>query len=159
MFWKIGLLVVLTSFLFLNCQGKVNAELMDTAADEEAIKELVKEVIVTFQSKDFDSYKNLWVHESYVMRMGSDGTKLIGWDSLGVWYKNYMEQNPNVSNNLNVEIPEIHVKVYDDAAWAYNIHKITWKDTEGKRREAEKWNVRFLEKVDGTWRISCYVDG
>jgi ketosteroid isomerase-like protein len=144
----------LFSITLLDCQKPV-----DIAEEEQAIKELVKNIIMTFQNKDFDKYQNLWVHEPYVIRMGDDSLKWTGWDSLGVEYKTRMENNQNVRENLQVEIPEVQVKVYGDVAWVYNIHKMKWTNREGEPRERNTWNVRFLEKRDGQWKIALYVDG
>jgi len=71
-----------------------------------------------------------------------------------------MKKHPRSRSNFNVEFPEVFVKVYGDVAWAYNTHVKSWTDEKGdNQQESEKWDVRFLEKRDGKWKVAFFIDG
>jgi tetratricopeptide (TPR) repeat protein len=124
---------------------------------EEAEKAEIEKVIIkqidTFYARDFDAYKELWVHEPYVVRMGSNGSRTTGWDSVGAAYENMMESTPSQKiENRKYEISDLHIQVNGNSAWAVNNQNNQFI-RDGSPVSNDQWLLRGFEKSNGQWKI------
>jgi len=126
--------------------------------EEEAIKAVIKKQIESFHVRNYEVYKDVWAHESYIVRMYSEGTRFTSWDSVGNMYRNNMKNYPDPWENFQYNLSDMYIHVKGNSAWA--IHNQRKSATfSGNPFSSKSWNVRFLEKIDGDWKMTFYTHG
>ena len=136
------LLLTLTS-----CQEHINIE-----KEQEAIKAVIENESNAAWARNFEKQAELFVQNESLVRLSAGRTSFTfreGWDKISSGYRGYYSRNPNPSTNT-WEFSNFKIKVYQESAWA--VYDATWRDAEGKFLSMHK-SVRFLEKVDGKWKI------
>jgi hypothetical protein len=129
----------------LGCKSSVNSE-----AEKSAILETLNGETKAFFNRDYNSWKDKWVHEKFVsktyMRMpDSSLSETLGWDAIDKFGNSYIKQHPDpepVPKLLN----NISVRLYDNAAW---VNFEQQDSLRGLKRE-----TRLMEKQEGRWKIA-----
>jgi hypothetical protein len=126
--------------------------------DKEAIKQTILGENKSFKDKDFKSWSDYWLHDSYVShtRISSFGVEMtMTWDSVSVLGKEYCESN--------IEQPDIkiaddyNINVVGDMASAnisYEYEYSLW-GAEGLIRKSGASYI--LKKIDDGWKIVSLV--
>ncbi|MCB7130424.1 MAG: nuclear transport factor 2 family protein [Candidatus Brocadiales bacterium] len=146
-------LVILASLGLVACEQKV-----DVAAEEEAIKAVNQKQLDAVCSADYEGEAAVWAQEPYIV-IRKSGRKIVGWDSLSVWYKETFEKNRELVQNEpdKYRIDECSGSNYDihlngNAAYIhYDEHaEGIW---EGEEFSNDSKVAKYLEKIDGEWKI------
>jgi len=140
-------LIVLVFLTGTSCEEKIDIE-----QEKKAIISVIKEETNAFLSRDFERLAANYVQDETNIRLAaskSGYTYYVGWEDLGAAFKEYFENNPDPSTNKYVKT-DYKVKVYKESAWAINNETVY--DSEGEI-SSKMIVVRFLEKVDGEWKI------
>ncbi len=130
----------------------------DKKAEEEKIIDLILKNSKSYHSLDFESYKETWVHKPYVMRMDPDGGRVTNWDTLAQRYQNAMENEIPLWDDIRISISNFHADIKGKTAWVVNDQQEVGL-SEGGPDLYKVWAIRFLEKVDGEWKLAFYITG
>ncbi len=127
-------------------------EEIDVAKEQEAIIAVIEEETDAFLNRDFDRLAATNVQDETNIRLAaseSDYSYFVGWEQLSSAYKEFFRDNPESDSGKYVKTNH-HIKVYEESAW--DIFDEIRYDAEGE----VSWKsigVRFLEKVEGEWKI------
>ncbi len=131
---------------------------VDITAEKEAIKAVIKKQIEVFHARDFEVYKDVWAHKPFIVRMFPSGLRYTGWDTVGYMYQQNMKNNPDKWENFKYDITDLNIHVQGNYAWViHNQH--AEGIVSGSTSSYDNWNVRFLEKISGTWKITFHITG
>jgi hypothetical protein len=131
---------------------------MDRSADEKAIMATIQRETDCFYERNYDCWKETYVHEKYVFQGWSnrDGTfdTKVSWDTVNFSIKKYIENNPKSPHTQRaVERRNLQYKFYTD-----NMAYMTW-DQYQVTRDGTKYQyskeIRLMEKHNGQWKIAC----
>ncbi len=143
---------VLTLFALILFAGASCQEKIDIEKEKAAIKAVLEAETDAFLSKDFDRLAATYIQDETNIRLsaGKSGYGYgVGWEEIGSGFKEYFENNPEQSTDKYVKT-NVKIKVYKESAWAINDETVY--DSEGEI-SLKMIGVRFLEKVDGEWKI------
>jgi hypothetical protein len=133
-----------------SCQKKVDIE-----KEKEAIIAVIEEQTHANIDGDFDRLSNTFVKDENTIRMSSmkaGYTFREGWDIIGPVYEEWLKERWSDYTNRKHEKTNYRIKVYPNSAWAVFDEKIE-RDYKGEHQEFQSIGVRFLEKVNGEWKI------
>jgi tetratricopeptide (TPR) repeat protein len=135
------------------------AQSPDVEAEKAAILDVIKKQTDHYFTGDFEAYQDAWAHEPYVVRMGDNGSRTTGWDSVKVWYKNIMEQRAAAGvENHQHEIIDEQIHIQGNHAWVvHNQHNEG--AYQGNPFSYDQWLFRNLERKDGQWKITYMMGG
>ena len=140
-------LVVIVFFAATSFSNGQNVE-----KEKEAIMEVIKAQTQASSNRDFNLLTSYWLQDESAVRVAASKDGFIyqsGWKELQQAYKTGVKNNPEPSNNKK-EYSDIKVKVYKESAWA--VFKETTYNSDGSLNNIQI-GTRFLEKVDGKWKI------
>ena len=130
---------------------KVEAERsINTEKEKKAIlATLNNETKAAFQ-RDYDAWKEKWVHDSNITKTYIDFpentfSESIGWIEISQFVKTFIAEHPEpepVPKLLN----KIDVRLYENGAW------VTYEQQDSLR--GLKRESRLMEKVNGEWKIA-----
>jgi len=122
--------------------------------DKEAIKKTIEGEHKAFIDKDFKSWSDYWLHESYVSHtsINSFGVEMKKtWDSISVYIKKYCESNEEAPDMKLAD--DYDIKVVGDMASA-DISKELEFSLWGVEGLVGKFRTSYiLKKVDDGWKI------
>ena len=125
-------------------------EKIDIDKEKEAIKALIEKETNSWFTKDMDQQFDCFIQDETTTWViaGKDGL-VAGWEIISETYKGWYEDNPEgsgrkIMNNYH------QIKVYKDCAWA--VYDETYVNEDGSELEGPR-AIRFLEKVDGEWKL------
>lgn len=124
----------------------------DLDAEKGAIIELLERQTRLFWVGDYDSYVQVWAHEPYVVRMAPNGQQTVGWNAVSDIYRDWIGTTRRPVQDYTLTTSDWHIHVNGSAAWAINNQHETGT-VEGESFARDVWNVRFLEKTDGQWKV------
>jgi hypothetical protein len=149
-------LLILAVLAVSACQEQIDAD-----KEKEAIIAVVNAESNAYLARDFETLSSYMVQDSlhlqiYASKWGYDYVN--GWEDAAEGYKkNFANDSAWAGReNLRLERKKFNIKVYPESAWA--VFKTVYKWNEDTVEQ--KWKVietRFLEKVDGEWKIT-YVN-
>lgn len=129
------------------------------AQDEVAsIKAVIEKETFSFQNVDKKTWEDSWLKTPYAYWSYSDstGTSFVkGWDAISKSFDNYFKtqvasrQIDVARKGLSIERSWGEIRVYKNGAFVQYIQRV--KDHLIDRDETSQ--IRFLEKVDGKWKI------
>ena len=150
------LLLLLTVFLtsVVYCQSESEIE-----KEKEKIKAVIENETNNYRNRDFvnQSQSFLQSEDLIILYASKEGYGYLeGWDEISTGYKNLYENSPDPIINP-YEFTNYKINVFDNCAWA--VYDQIEKDPEGNF-VSKHISVRFLEKVDGEWKIAylSFVD-
>jgi len=152
---NLGISIAAFLLLFMvSCQEKINPE-----AEKEAIIHVINAETQAYMDFDFEEVISYYVHDSLNFRltMGADDYVVLeGWAEVEDFFRDELiDSNPNTPEDTHVSVEKDHyrIKLYTDAA--YVICNETWTYTRPDDViEIRSRQVRFMEKVDGEWKIA-----
>ena len=137
-----------------SCKEKIDIE-----KEKEAIIAVIEEETNAYLDRDYDRFAATYVQDKTFIRLHSEKGSyeyitgwgynyIVGWDEMASVFNESFENNPDTL--LNFVNNDYKIKVYPESAWA--VYDAYWYNNEG---DTVRWNidVRFLEKVDGEWKI------
>ena len=136
-----------------SCQKKADIE-----KEKEAIKAVIEEETDAYIAGDFERQSETYVQDETIVRLAPDKNGYVyyvGWEDLSTYLKSGTEEGlerfGNYSNPKNKKT-DYRIKVYHECAWA--VFNEDWDmDYQGETLNFKGPGVRFLEKVDGEWKI------
>ena len=146
----LALLLIAGSY---SCQEKIDIE-----KEKEAIKAVIEEETNAYLDKDFDRLSNCFVQDEtniYLMVEKSSYTYHAGWENISSFYKELFEQDWSDYKNIKIEKTNYRIKVYNNSAWAAFDANVEF-DYKDEHIVSKAIGIRFLEKVNGEWRIVYY---
>ena len=145
--------VILSVLIML---GSIACQQVDIAAEEEAIRTLLKKQTDSFYNKSLDGEAEVWAQEPYVFR-GFSIEPIIGWEAMSKLYQEVFagaSWPPYLSEHSN---HFIHIK--DDVAWTVYHQVVHVENEQGLKETVEGWELRILEKKGGQWKIVLQMSG
>lgn len=152
---NLGLLIIISSlFVLVSCQ-----ETVDLNAEKKAIIDVINAETKAYMDYDFEKVISFYTQDSLNFRLstGPDGHVFLeGWDEVEMLFKgDLIDSNPNTPENTHIKVEKdnYHIKVYENAAYVLCTEK--WIYTlPDKIIEIDSRQVRFMEKVEGEWKIA-----
>lgn len=141
-------------FFMISCQQQVDVE-----AEKKAIIDVINAETQAYMDFDFEEVISYYVHDSLNFRLttgADDHVFLEGWEEVEAFFRDELiDSNPNTpeSTHIAVEKNNYRIKVYEQAAYVICSEKWTYT-TPDDVIEIESRQVRFMEKVDGEWKIA-----
>ena len=153
------LIVFLLSALFglSSCKNKTGEEIKNTSnqtdnfeLEKAAILDVINGETKAAFNRDYESWKEKWVHEPYVSKTymqfpDSSMTETLGWDEISKFVKTYIEEHPEPAP-IPTLVDDIDVRLYGNGAW------VSYEQNDsnlGLKRE-----TRLMEQVNGQWKIA-----
>ena len=97
---------------------------------------------------------NVWAQHADIVRMwGNSGKRVTGWNSIQEHYINLWKNYPDPAKDLKLDITDYHIQILENTAWVINNENIS-RTVDGKSVTTHQWNVRFLEKEKGNWKLA-----
>jgi hypothetical protein len=147
--YSISALLLLTGFI--SC-----TEEFDIEQEEKAIIAVIEEETAAFIARDYDRLAANYVQDETNIRFtsGKSGFKYyVGWEELSARFKEYFKNNPEPDQWRQVRT-NYKIKVYQESAWV--VFENEGLQSAGRFSEptGKGIDVRFLEKIDGKWKIT-----
>lgn len=147
------------AFLFLSvllftvsCQGEITEknQIADFAQEKAAILQVLNEETKAAFNRDYEGWKDKWVHEKYVTKTymnfaDSSMTETLGWEEINDFVKTYLEEHPEPAPIPKL-VDAIEVRLYGKGAW------VNYEQNDAKL--GLKKETRLMEKVEGQWKIA-----
>jgi hypothetical protein len=142
--------LILFAFILLagtSCQEKIDVE-----KEKEAIKAVIEEETNAFYDEDFERLAATYVQDEPIIWLAAYNPGydyFVGWEKISSGFKEYFESESELSTWKEVK-KNYKIKVYKESAWAVFDDEIY--NSEGDLM-GKSIGVRFLEKVNGQWKI------
>lgn len=152
-----NLKTLILSFMVLllaSCQEKTDIE-----AEKQAIIDVINAETQAYLDFDFDKVISYYVQDSLNFRLttgADDHVFLEGWDEVEAFFKSDLidgDANTPPNTHINVEKDNYRIKVYENSAYVICTERWTYT-TADNVVEIDSRQVRFMEKVDGEWKIA-----
>ena len=145
--WTLFAIILLAG---TSCQEKIDIE-----KEKKAIIAVIEEETVAFIARDYDRLVANYVQDETNIRLQaskSGYSYYVGWEELSSRFKLYFENNPEPGTGKAVKT-NYKIKVYKESAWA--VFENEGFHSAGRFTEltGKGIDVRFLEKVNGEWKI------
>ena len=138
-----------------SCQKTIDIEI-----EKEAIKAVIEEETNSYIDNDYDRFASTYVQDKTFIRLNASKDEynyivgwgynyIVGWEEISLAFRENSEGNPDTLL-YRFENSNYKIKVYPESAWA--VYDENWYDKDGVLTEFNI-DVRFLEKVDGEWKI------
>ncbi|MBA7615131.1 MAG: hypothetical protein GH143_02790 [Calditrichaeota bacterium] len=142
-------LVLLAALGLVACEQQV-----DVAAEEEAIKAVIQKQLDAVRTASYEGEAAVWANEPYIV-IRKSGRKIVGWDSLSVYYKKTFEERRDEPDKYRIEEftgSNYDIHLHGNAAYVlYDEHvKGVW---EGEDVSDDYKVAKYLEKMHGEWKI------
>jgi hypothetical protein len=130
-------------------------EKTDIEEEKKAIIDVIEEETAAFVARDFDRLAATYIQDETNIRLTASKSRYIyhvGWEKLSSRFKNYFENNPE-PEQWRQGRKKYRIKVYKECAWV--VFENVGFHSKGSMSEltGKAVDVRFLEKVDGEWKI------
>lgn len=129
---------------------KIVNQTVDIEQEEKAILEtLNNETKAAFQ-RDYEAWKEKWVHDSNITKIYIDFpentfSESLGWNEISQFVKTFIEEHPEPEPVPQL-LEKIDVRLYGTGAW------VTYEQQDSLR--GLKRETRLMEKVNGEWKIA-----
>ncbi len=150
-----GIIIVSLSVILLASCGNT----VDVEAEKQAIIDVINAETDAYLAFDLEKVKSFYVHDSLNFRLttgADDHVFLEGWDEIELFFRDELiDGNPHspADTHINVSKDNYRIKVYEHSA--YVLCSENWTYTLSERViEINSLQVRFMEKVDGEWKIA-----
>jgi ketosteroid isomerase-like protein len=119
-------------------------------SDVERIDVATKDFIAAISARDIQAMDKLWAHESYVTFMGPLSTTIVvGWDGV----RKAWEMRFGQFGRVTISVPESHVHVNGDVAWAIGIERAQLLRKNGETLGFDAFVTNVFERHDGRWLV------
>ena len=143
---------VMLSVAFSGCE-----QTLDMEKEKAAIIKVINLETESYLKRDFDAMFATHVHDSLNMRLTAGADNYVfaeGWEDVSKHMSgDETEDELNSDLHIKVEKTNYRMKVYPGSAFVVCDQK--WTSTfDDDITEIESIQVRFLEKIEGEWKIS-----
>ena len=155
---KIILFTLLSTLIFqMGCKDRAPEKIKNPTnpinkmeVEKAAILKVLNEETKAAFSRDYEGWKDKWVHEKYANKTymnfaENTMTETLGWEKIDDFVRTYIEEHPEPAP-LPTLVDNIDVRLYGNGAW------VNYEQNDAKlglKREA-----RILEKINGQWKIA-----
>ena len=150
--YTIPLSLALAAFLFAGCKQTIDYE-----KERAAIINVMKKETQSYIDRDFEAMYSTHVHDSLNMRLtvGADNYVFAeGWDQVSRFMSgDDTEDDLGPDLHISVEKSNFRMRIYPESAFVVCDQKWITRYEEDTI-VMNSIQVRFLEKVDGEWKIS-----
>lgn len=125
--------------------------------EEEAIKAVIENETNAYFAKNYDQRIKSFLQDENLMILVASKKRYIhdvGWDDISQGMKEDSEEDPVPKEKC--QFTNYNIKVYKECAWAIFDEIVLNIETNEFLRKVI--NVRFLEKVNGKWKIVYLSD-
>ena len=148
-------ILVLTAFLAVIFSGCEQA--FDVDKEKAAIIEVINKETDAYLERDFEAMYATHVHDSLNMRLTAGADNYVfaeGWENVSKHMSgDETEDDLGPDLHITVEKSNYRMRVYPTSAFVVCDQK--WTSTYGEDvTEINSIQVRFLEKIEGEWKIS-----
>ncbi len=115
-----------------------------------AIKEVIEKETKAFFEIDYTTWQAQWAHVPHSFWSFADTTDVnffSGWDEINKGFEKYFKTSK--PSNAKIEREWVSMNVYGKAAYVVFKQKVEDETIE----RGEQAEVRFLEKINGKWKI------
>ena len=143
-------LIVLVFLAGTSCQEKIDIE-----EEKKAIIAVIEEETDAAVHSDYERWANTYVQDETNIRLSAssnDYNYVVGWDELSSNFKEAFEETADQEPMSRGVKTNYKIKVYGNAAWAVCDEKFVSTET-GEDMGWSAIEARFLEKVDGEWKM------
>lgn len=148
----ISFLSILFILMAVGCQQTVDIE-----KEKEAIIKVINAETEAYVNYDFETLAKTHMHDSLSLRLtaGTDSYVFLeGWDKVAAYIKASLEgEEVHENRNVDVEKSNYRIRVYPQSAWVVCDEKWIYR-FETDTVEINSIQVRFMEKIDGEWKIA-----
>jgi len=150
--YSILILTTLLAVILSGCEQAVDME-----KEKAAIIEVINMETDAYLERDFESMYATHVHDSLNMRLTAGADNYVfaeGWEDVSKHMSgDETEDNLGSDLHISVEKSNYRMKIYPSSAFVVCDQK--WTSTFGEDvTEINSIQVRFLEKIEGEWKIS-----
>jgi outer membrane biosynthesis protein TonB len=141
-------------FLLTACKPKV-----DVVKETAAVKAVIDAETQAYADKNSVAFKDLYIQDEFQTRAALSGPNLDimdGWNKLKVMADSVQYYDWSEVKDFKFKHDFIMVKVIGNVAWAIfkTNEAAIYKGTQMSTNDLQ---TMVLEKVDGKWKISCFV--
>jgi hypothetical protein len=149
----------LISIILLAVIWMVSCNTNDIEAEKQAIIDVINAETDAYLDFDFEKVKSFYIQDSLNFRLTTgvdDHVFLEGWDEIESFFREELiEGNPHAPDDTHVNVTkaDYRIRVYEQAAFVLCSEKWTYTMPDDEI-EINSRQVRFMEKVDGEWKIA-----
>ncbi len=149
--------IIITTFFLVNLVSCSNA--IDVEAEKQAIIDVINAETEAYLAFDFEKVISFYVQDSLNFRLttgADDHVFLEGWDEIESFFRDELiEGNPHApaDTHVNVSKDDYRIRVYENSAFVLCSEKWTYTMPDNLIEIISR-QVRFMEKVDGEWKIA-----
>ena len=149
-----GFIYAAAFLLMASCSGKIDPEV-----EKQKIIDVINTETQAYMDYDFEKVKSFFVHDSLNFRLttgADDHFFLEGWDAIEDFYREELVENDpqrEPDHHVTVTKDNYRIKLYEKSAYVLCTETWTYCIADDKI-EIDSRQVRFLEKVDGEWKIA-----
>ena len=143
----LSLIIIPVLFILTSCSEEVDIE-----QEKKAIISVIEKETNAYINKNYAEFASTHVQDESNTRLTAErnGFDLkTGWVETAKVMHEMFEESPEPWTSRSIKTNH-RIKVYENSAWA--IHDESWIDPEGNEF-MKNVGVRFLEKVNGEWKI------
>ncbi|MEM7372609.1 MAG: hypothetical protein AAF587_28570 [Bacteroidota bacterium] len=134
--------------------------MFDPASEKAKIRSICEQQVESWRMRDFQGESDVWAHESYIMKMLTNGTRTFTWETIGGQYAaDFKDSASDYEPDFFTELSDFYIHINGKNAWVvFDQHQV-FPDEVGKNQLYESLEVRFLEKIEGEWKIVFQLTG
>lgn len=147
--------LILLAFLLNSCQPKVDIE-----KEKTAIKAVIDAETQAWIDKDGAKFADLYIHDGDQTRATLNDTAMsvqIGWSKFGNVADSVKNADWSQMKNPKFHHDFYNIKVIGNVAWAVFSQNFS-AIYKGADYKSTSLQVMVLQKINGQWKISCFVD-
>jgi ketosteroid isomerase-like protein len=152
--YNVFLLLIASVFFVLSCNPKTDVE-----KEKEAIKAVIHAETQAFYDKNSIAFKDLYIqdeNQTRVMFSGSDLSITKGWNQLKIMADSIPYFDWSEQKNFKFTQDIVSIKVIGNVAWVILKYQSSYSYKGADTKDNDLQTI-VLEKLDGKWKISCFV--
>jgi hypothetical protein len=147
-------LITFSVICMVSCRDTIDIE-----AEKKAIIDVINAETEAYLDFNFEKVKSFYLQDSLNFRLttgADDHVFMEGWDEIEAFFRDELiEGNPHAPTDTHISVTkdDYKIRVYERSAFVICIEK--WNYTMPDNEiEINSRQVRFMEKVDGEWKIA-----
>ena len=144
----------------LVCISCASIKNLNTPSERSKIIKVCEDQVDAWKNLSFEKEEEVWAQVPHAMKMLTNGTRRISWDSIGVDYRTAFANTVISPESFKTELNDFWAHISGKTAWViFDQHQI-FPSTVGEQNEIhESLEVRILEHIDGKWQIVLQLTG
>ena len=133
-------------------------ETVDPEEEKQAIKDVINGETQAYIDYDFEKVASYYIHDSLNFRLttgADDHVFLEGWKEVSAFLQEQLEEGiaPEETSHIEARKEDFRIKLFENTAYVVCTEYWTYH-TPGEPLEIKSRQVRFMEKVEGEWKIA-----